>query len=440
MTVETRYMRNALWDNKTYPSSYNIISGSLASGSLSNLQASDDVYMVFNKGADNNVEIEFSGTISGHIPFIQVDVEAHLSTSRTPSYVIEVAAYNWQTGAYETTGTMFRQTGIGTTDIHVYIYSLLGNKGKYVDANGNWKIKVKVVGDANLVNPALYIDYLCFRSVAFQLGTSQTTSYRSNDLDCQGGNVGIRVWGIKSDETEVEITSGVVAVVSVPYGQTVTLSATWNCPSTQQYVAFLVIVYLGTEPMKSADLGSGGLPFIFMTEDLNSALSSATWTVYYAFYYSATLDQTFFRFGTTTYNSRIANFTWGAVYTVSVSDSGIAADVLCKGVGVVKLDSGKGVERIVKALLKKYADTSKGTDAVRKLMAKVYGDSYRGADVGTKDLITCVSDEGVAVDISAKDFWKFLVDVGVGFDWFSKDVAPCLLDTSMSLDILLRGV
>jgi hypothetical protein len=313
MPSETRYMRNALWDNKTYPSSYNIISGSLASGSLSNLQASDNVYMVFNKGADNNVEVEFSGTISGHIPFIQVDVEAHLSTSSTPSYVIEVAAYNWQTGAYETSGTMFRQTGIGTTDIHAYIYSLLGNKGKYVDANGNWKIKVKVYGDANLTNPALFIDYLCFRSVCFQLGTTQTTSYRQNDLDLAGSNVGIRVWGIKSDETEVEISSGNVAVVSVPYGQTVTLSASWNCPSTQQYVAYFIIVYSGASYLRTADPATGGLCLVFMTEDLNAQLQAATWTVYYAFYYDATLDQTFFRFGTTTYNSRIANFTYGVV-------------------------------------------------------------------------------------------------------------------------------
>jgi hypothetical protein len=320
-------MRNALWDNKTYPSSYNIIDGSLAGGSLADLQASDNVYMSFNKGADNNVEVEFIGNISGHVPFVQVDVEAHVSTERSPLYTIEVAAYNWQTGAYETTGTMFRQTGIGTTDIHVYLYSLLGNKGKYVDANGNWKIKVKVYGDVNLVNPALYIDYLCFRSVAFQLGTSQTTSYRSNDLDCQGANVGIRVWGIKSDETEVEISSGIVAVVSVPYGQTVTLSATWNCPSTQQYVAFLVIVYLGTDVMTSASLITGGLPFIFMTEDLNAQLQAATWTVYYAFYYDATLDQTFFRFGTSTYNSRIENFTYGVLRFIGDGLAGVVVIV-----------------------------------------------------------------------------------------------------------------
>jgi hypothetical protein len=271
--------------------------------------------MVFNKGADNNVEVEFSGTISGHLPFLQVTVEAHLSESRTPAYVLEVSAWNFQTGAYETSGsTMYKSVGTGRSDVNAYLFNLLGNKGKYVDANGNWKIKVKVTGDASLTNPALYLDYICFRSVSFQLGTSQTASYLANDLDCQGGNVGVRVWGIKADETEVEITSGSsVAVVSVPYGQTVTLSATWNCPATAQYVAFLVIVYLGTNVMRTADPASGGLLFAFITEDLNSALASATWTVYYAFYYNATLDQTFFRFGTTTYNSRIANFTWGVV-------------------------------------------------------------------------------------------------------------------------------
>jgi len=301
-------------DNKTYPPSYNIVNGSLGGGSLTNLQVSDDVYMSFNKGADNNVEVEFSGTISGHLPFIQVTVEAHLSTSRTPPYVLEVSAWNFQTGAYETSGSfMYKSVGIGTSDVNAYLFNLLGNKGKYVDANGNWKIKLKVTGDAGLGNPALYIDYICFRSVSFQLGTSQTAGYLTNDLDVAGGSVGIRVWGIKADETEVEITSGSSVAVVIGPSSTQTLSATWNCPATAQYVAFLVIVYLGTNVMRSADLASGGSPFIFMTEDLNSALSGATWTVYYAFYYNANLDQTFFRFGTTTYNSRIANFTWGAV-------------------------------------------------------------------------------------------------------------------------------
>jgi hypothetical protein len=314
MPVETRYMRNALWDNKTYPSAYNIITGSLAGGSLTNLQASDDVYMSFASAAvgyNQVVEVEFVGSISGHLPFVQVQFEAHGSIAVD---TIEIAAYNYQTGAYETTGTMYTSYGLSTSDTTWYLYNLLGNKGKYVSATGEWKVKVKAtrLGTASSPAPAftLYIDYLHFRSVCFQLGTAQTATVAGNDLDVSGLTVGIRVWGIKADETEEEITAGsTVAKVTGP-STTVTLSATWNCPSTTQYVAYFIIVYRGTEVLRTADLGSGGLPLLFMTEDLNASLLSSTWTVYYAFYYSAILDQTFFRFGTTTYNSRIAPFTW----------------------------------------------------------------------------------------------------------------------------------
>jgi len=322
MPAEVRYLRNALWDNKTYPSSYNIITGSLAGGSLANLQASDDVYMSFASAAvgyNQVVEVEFVGSISGHLPFVQVQFEAHASIAIN---TIEISAYNYQTGAYETTGTMYASGSLGTSDATWYLYNLLGNKGKYVSATGEWKVKVKAtrLGTATAPAPAftLYIDYLHFRSVCFQLGTTQTTTASGNDLDVSGLTVGIRVWGIKADKTEEEITAGsTVANVTGP-GTTVTLSATWNCPSTAQYVAYFIIVYKGTEFMRTYDLGSGGLPLLFMTEDLNSALSSATWTVYYAFHYNVNLDQTFFRFGTTTYNSRIANFTWSAPPIVSM--------------------------------------------------------------------------------------------------------------------------
>jgi len=48
---ETRYMRNAVTENVQFPTSYNLIKGNLYSGSLANLQASDDVYMVFASAA-----------------------------------------------------------------------------------------------------------------------------------------------------------------------------------------------------------------------------------------------------------------------------------------------------------------------------------------------------------------------------------------------------
>jgi RNAse (barnase) inhibitor barstar len=124
-------------------------------------------------------------------------------------------------------------------------------------------------------------------------------------------NVGIRVWGIKADETEEEITAGAtVANVTGP-SATTTLSATWSCPTTVQNVAFFIIVYRDAEPMKTADYATDGLPLVFMTEDLNKALLAATWTVYYAFYYSTITLETYFRFGSSTYNSRIENFTYG---------------------------------------------------------------------------------------------------------------------------------
>jgi hypothetical protein len=202
-----------------------------------------------------------------------------------------------------------------TTDLTHYLYNLLGNKGRFVSAAGEWKVKLKVVRTGTAGSPApaftVYLDYLHFRSVCFQLGTTQTTTYASNDVFVDGLTVGIRVWGIKADETEEEITAGSpVATVTGPTG-TVTLSATWSCPSTAQYVAFFIIVYRLADPMKTDDYTAGGLPLVFMTEDLNAQLQAATWTVYYAFYYSAAADQTFFRFGTTTYNSRVENFTWG---------------------------------------------------------------------------------------------------------------------------------
>jgi hypothetical protein len=318
MVSETRYMRNALNDNKTFPSSYNIVSGSLASGSLANLQASDDVYMVFNSalvGSNQVVEVEFLGSISGHLPFVQVAVEGKGSVG----VYLQIAVYNYENGAYESAGTMFYDGSFTTSDSTKYLYNLLGNK-KYRDANGNWKVKVKAwTTGSPPPSFQLSLDYLCFRSVCFQLGTTQTTVAAGNDTYVDGLTVGIRVFGIKTDESEEEIGTAetLKATVTGP-SATVTLSATWNCPATANYIAFLVIVYRisASDFMRTAALDAGGLPLAFMTEDLNSALASATWTVYYAFYYNAALDQTFFRFGTTTYNSRIVNFTWGILPTV----------------------------------------------------------------------------------------------------------------------------
>jgi hypothetical protein len=159
---------------------------------------------------------------------------------------------------------------------------------------------------------SLYIDYLRYRTVAFQLGTTQTTAATSNDVYVDGLTVGIRVWRVNSDDTETEITAGSSVATVVGPSSTTTLSATWTCPATSDVVAVMVGVYRDGEIMETGAYTSGGLPLLYVTEDLNASLSS-TWTVYYAFYYNAIYDETYFQFGSSTYNSRIANFTWGVV-------------------------------------------------------------------------------------------------------------------------------
>ena len=312
MVVETRYLRNALSESKVYPSSYNIIKGSLTSGSLSDLQSSNDVYMVFASEAidtsEQRVEVEFSGTHSGHMPFLQVLIEAHASQS----VQYEVSVYNYETEQYETSGTMYYYASLGTSDSEAYLYCTTGCR-KYRSSGGEYKIKVKAITTGSPAPSfSLYIDYLHYRTVAFQLGTTQTTTSRGNDTNILGEIIGIRVWKVNADDTETELTPGsIVATVTAPSSTTI-LSNTWDCPSATNVVAIVVRVYT-TTILKTADLSSGGLPLTFITEDINGTLNASTWTVYYAFDYISFTRETYFRFGDSTYNSRIENFSWTVV-------------------------------------------------------------------------------------------------------------------------------
>jgi hypothetical protein len=69
------------------------------------------------------VEVEFSGTHSGHMPFLQIQFEGKTSVATSN----EVAAYNYETGAYETTGSMYGSGLIGTSDATKYLYHILEN-------------------------------------------------------------------------------------------------------------------------------------------------------------------------------------------------------------------------------------------------------------------------------------------------------------------------
>jgi len=327
MPVETRYMRNALTENIAYADDYNIYNGSLVSGSLTDLQASDDVYMVFQSelvGTDQVLDVELIGFHSGHMPFLQVRVELHASESVN----CEIMAYNYATGSWETTGSMHVAFALGTSDVTEYLYHLLNNRDYRSGTTGTWAIRIRCTHDGG--SPPAFtvsIDYLYYRTVAFELGTSNTTSYRSMEQNVEGLQVGIRVWRVNADDTETEITSGSnVATVTGP-SSTTTLSATWNCPATSDVVAVVIRVYCGTDILTTADPSSGGLPAVFITEDLNGQLNAATWTVYYAFHYSpktpVTPSYTNYRFGDSDYNSRIEGFSYGIIVAKRIIGDGL---------------------------------------------------------------------------------------------------------------------
>jgi len=314
--VDTRYMRTALGQNIQTATSYNIISGSLSSGSLSDTYTSNDVYMVFASalvGAQQVVEVEFIGSHTGHMPFLQGAVELHGSIAVS----LEITAYNYVTGAYETAGTIYYFGSVSTTDVTRYIYNLLSNK-KYRSAAGAWKIKVKAwTTGAPAPSFSLYIDYLHYRTVAYQLITTPPPdgTSLSGDLYVDELTISISVWKVNADDSETLIASG-AAPVTGP-SETITLSATWTpTDNLTDVVAVMVGVYRGTTIMKTTDYESGGLPLLFITGDLNSFLNSVQWTVYYAFWWSKTMEETYYLFGTLTYNSRITNFTWGEVVPV----------------------------------------------------------------------------------------------------------------------------
>jgi hypothetical protein len=154
---------------------------------------------------------------------------------------------------------------------------------------------------------------------AYVLGTTQTTGSKYfGDIEeaLLNGYWGIRVWKRTSAGVETEITAGtpVAQVYRSAVGSGLQ-SATWACPETSlsSTDAIVVRVYF--------QYGSSGwvLAAEFITGQLGaSKLDSATWTVYY-YTYIATVGGLYryrFYWGTTTYNSRIENFTWTPVPVV----------------------------------------------------------------------------------------------------------------------------
>ncbi len=157
---------------------------------------------------------------------------------------------------------------------------------------------------------------------AYQLGTTQSSTARSSLLEQTGAgggtvNWGIRVWGIDSDGTETEITSGTpVAQVSRATAGEGIQSNTWACPQTgiTDTDAIVVRVY--------AEL-SGVIAWTeqaeFISEQLGATLlEDVTWTVYYYTQYATVsggapggrYTRGWFHWGDAAHDSRIDNFVW----------------------------------------------------------------------------------------------------------------------------------
>lgn len=147
---------------------------------------------------------------------------------------------------------------------------------------------------------------------AYQLSTNQSDTAKYNTYGGYGSCSvwwGIRVWERSSAGTETEITGGTpVALVSRSTSGEGIQSATWNCSETSLNTtdAIVVRVYIKVGANWSSAVAT------FITEQLGATkLDSATWTVYYyTKRYCTTATVGFFYWGTTTYNSRIENFTW----------------------------------------------------------------------------------------------------------------------------------
>lgn len=421
--TETRYMRNALTENKQYATGYNIIYGTLSSGSLANLQASDNVYMVFASALVSSMQqisVEFSGTHSGYMPFLQCLIEG-----KTTGSACTITVYNYTKGGYETSGTMYLQNAFSTSDTTKYLYSLY-NCTDYRDANGNWKIKIS--GATSGTPPpswTLSIDYLYYCTVAFQLGTSQTTMGNGNDVNVAGSTIGIRAWKLDDSSVETEIgTVGTNKATVVAGSKTEELDGTWTPPETSSVSAILIKVYKGASLMREYDYSSGGLPFYFITETLNATLSSVLWTVHYSFVRDGRV--TYFMFGSSTYNSRITNFQWtvgGYSYVQIITEIIECYDTCTKHSTIVKTELIRIYDTITKHPIIIKAETININDIETNHATIIKSEQINILDNIVKDILIVRTDAINLFDIIVKDITLITTETINIFDIISCEIS-----------------
>jgi hypothetical protein len=193
-----------------------------------------------------------------------------------------------------------------------------------------------------------------------KLDTSQTAVQDTKDSNSTSYSMavtwGIRVYKRASGGSETEITSGTpVAQVTRSSDGEGLQSNTWNCPETALTSGDSIIVRVHRQ---YAGQGSWTTVETWQTEDLpdNQKLDAATWTIYYYTYRLAVYAEEewttywWFSHGTSTYNSRIANFTYStATILKTVTDALTLTDA---------------ISELTKFLLKTVTDALTITDVV----------------------------------------------------------------------------
>lgn len=164
---------------------------------------------------------------------------------------------------------------------------------------------------------------------AYQLKTTNTdASLEAFITSVEAGTlyIGIRVWKRNSAGDETEITGGsAVAVASIAVGVSgyFQINATWNCPQTSLGTTDAIVVRV------YADVGVTPPTTLireFITEQIGATqLDATTWTVYYWIRrIRITVPVTYYEFyyvhGSSSYNSRITNFSWSVVAAVISGD------------------------------------------------------------------------------------------------------------------------
>jgi hypothetical protein len=168
------------------------------------------------------------------------------------------------------------------------------------------------------------------------LGIAQTSSATYFELtlaNSYSGQLGIRVWKRSSAGVETEITAGSpVAVMEKAMGTSGIDSATWSCPETSLVSDDSIVVRVYLKRMGYPPYNNWELAGTWQTEDLSAnLLAAAVWTVYYywQFYYGSQYRWRFW-WGSSSYDSRIANFQYNPVETqyINVTDNGLAVETV----------------------------------------------------------------------------------------------------------------